>query len=352
MPFKNLTSIMFATILLFSACKSRVEISNFKEAPPSFSAHDWTTPLNAEELQVVRHEIDSAWKNGLGDSFACQAALVKSYSNWTSSFSPFSKLLIEEVVAIHDYTQRGYKVINSALRTQDESKLHERTATIHAMVTGLEKLPQRSSGVANRAANLSMDVVNGYHQHCLAADVFAEPTFISSTYDSLDNAVFKPFTGNVEFVIQGKSGKVIDKISYHPDESEVLFPPGHFFKVKSITVKPVRVIWHDSVPHSIATPSFDDSLSGLNSPGSESQNMEVLPPPECLDQMSSPQLTDSVPQNSSLSAQIGMPQDLRTKSVSLGIADRASDCGGATLISESDKMFEINIEEVTQPNQQ
>lgn len=139
----------------------------------------------------------------------------------------YARLNVEEVLAIHAYTENEYyKGINKVLRGRSVTKAEREryTPMIDLMKSGLKKLP----------------VYKG--------DVIRWVSWSETTLKRLkvgSNKLFKAFTssskkpnftwsGNTKLKIKAFKAHFIGMISQYPTEEEVLFMPGSKFKVLKV----------------------------------------------------------------------------------------------------------------------
>lgn len=136
-----------------------------------------------------------------------------------------AKLDLSELSSLNYYTRLGYGDINQALRTGDKVLLQKFQPVIEAASSGLAKMVEKSFvGTVYRGAHLNKNVSEVYQ-------VGARVT--EKAFTSTSRKFTEKFSGNTLFVIQSRTGKMIDEISTFANEAEVLFPPGTVFKVVS-----------------------------------------------------------------------------------------------------------------------
>ena len=135
-----------------------------------------------------------------------------------------------ELVAIHGYTTEttvgrlsDFQVINGALRRGDKAELDRLAPYINTVKAGLEKLPYHR-GFVERKTTLPSSVVNAMEE----GSRFSDPAFLSTSVNR------SGFTGDHRLIISSRVGRRIDGYSRFPDEDEVLFPPGHKFKITKV----------------------------------------------------------------------------------------------------------------------
>ncbi|MGE0174677.1 MAG: ADP-ribosyltransferase domain-containing protein [Oligoflexales bacterium] len=136
------------------------------------------------------------------------------------------QLSVEEFLAIRSYAGSGFRKVNEALRI---GKLDEQTkAFADVIASGLRKLPTYKR-VVYRKTHLSQEVIEKYQQAFKAGDIIQERGFTSTTINQVSN-----FNGNADFIIESKTGVLIEKISSAPGEREVLFAAGSKFKILGV----------------------------------------------------------------------------------------------------------------------
>lgn len=135
-----------------------------------------------------------------------------------------------EACAITKYTGGYYGSLNSYLRGESvygitAAKKREYDQFKIICNRGLEKMP-KFEGVVWRGANISEDIIERY---ALNMSKGAPITFEGFTSTSRIKGA--NFSGNVMFRIQSKTGAIVEDISLHKSEKEVLFRAGSRFKV-------------------------------------------------------------------------------------------------------------------------
>ncbi|MEY4064687.1 MAG: hypothetical protein RIR26_895 [Pseudomonadota bacterium] len=141
----------------------------------------------------------------------------------------FQKMDLTEVSAINYYTRLGYGDINEALRKGDAVLLKQLQPVIEAAASGLTKMTDKIfTGTVYRGAYLPANISSAYK----VGSNITEKAFTSTSRSFGDK-----LSGNVLFVIQSKTGKMIEELSTFANEKEVLFAPGTVFKVISKTVE-------------------------------------------------------------------------------------------------------------------
>lgn len=161
-----------------------------------------------------------------GDSFYYQKDSVCDRLEKYDSAS-YKKLYLEEVLAIHAYTENSYyKGINKVLRGRGVSKEERQryTPIINLMKSGLAKLPVYKGDVIRW--------VSWSETSLKRLKVGAVKLFKAFTSSS-KKPNFK-WSGNTKLLIKAKKAHFIGMISQYPTEEEVLFPASSRFKVTKV----------------------------------------------------------------------------------------------------------------------
>lgn len=139
----------------------------------------------------------------------------------------FEDIPTENLMAIQGYSKAGYFPINHALRNPESSS--EDLATydnyMEGIKAGLEQLPPYL-GRVYRGANV-YNIGNPLSAYTVGASI-TEPAFVSTTKSY---SVFLGFKDTVNFVIESKTGRLVEEIAHDPSEEEVLFRPGTSFTI-------------------------------------------------------------------------------------------------------------------------
>ncbi|WP_439236382.1 phage minor head protein [Lonepinella koalarum] len=136
------------------------------------------------------------------------------------------KLSKAEAISIIGYTGELYRSLNTALRLDKATEV-QKTFT-RQLNKALDKLPNYI-GKTYRIAKLDKKALLRYAEKAIVT----EYAFTSTT----KNKKLKTFSGNVKFVIKGKTGKDIENISLYKNEREVLFKNGKRFYIEKIQEK-------------------------------------------------------------------------------------------------------------------
>ncbi len=135
-----------------------------------------------------------------------------------------------EACAITKYTGGYYSSLNSYLRGESvysitAAKKKEYDQFKIVCNRGLEKMP-KFEGVVWRGANISESIIEGY-----AANMSKGLPITFEGFTSTSRIKGANFSGNVMFRIQSKTGAIVEDISLHKSEKEVLFRAGSRFKI-------------------------------------------------------------------------------------------------------------------------
>jgi hypothetical protein len=144
----------------------------------------------------------------------------------------------DEIEALRLYNGGIYEQLNARLRnnlTLSRITPQERRilAAANLLDGALDKLP-KYEGEVHRGTNLTALALRAYKPGA----VVTEQPFTSTSTD-----MRRAFKGNVLFTIRSKSGRLIEKLSLHEHEREVLFKSGTRFIVKDVqTVRGITQI--------------------------------------------------------------------------------------------------------------
>lgn len=181
-------------------------------------------------IDLTRHVASQATLNSAEAFIATKA--MKSYSFARSLIGKggsLKSLDLTEVSAIHYYTRLGYAEMNEALRMGDQEMLRQLQPVIEAAASGLTKLTDKI---------FTGTVYRGAYLHAAVKDTYQVGSRITEkAFTSTSRAFNEKFSGNTIFVIQSKTGKMIDELSQFAGEQEVIFSPGTVFKVIAKTVE-------------------------------------------------------------------------------------------------------------------
>ncbi|AUD00954.1 ADP-ribosyltransferase [Spirosoma pollinicola] len=140
-----------------------------------------------------------------------------------------AKLSLVEKAAVNNYTRSIYYDLNRYLRGVSVPNQELVEAMSETLSTALAKLPSTKKRVY-RIADYSSSDIEAIRQAMLKKLPLSFPSFTST---SVNPGLI--FEGNVRFVITGKRGKNIVKLSHFPGEQEVLFDKNASFRVDSVT---------------------------------------------------------------------------------------------------------------------
>ncbi len=132
---------------------------------------------------------------------------------------------IEDLVAVHEYGAADSWHMNSALRNGDPELMAKWAGPIRNATSGLNQLPPYEGVVRRRITALRPGHLDEIVGHYNVGEIIEEPAFVSASIDKM------PKGGEVEFIIQSRTGRSIEGISMSGGESEVLFAPGSQFRV-------------------------------------------------------------------------------------------------------------------------
>jgi hypothetical protein len=140
-----------------------------------------------------------------------------------------------EAVAIRVYSSRVFKAVNSALRSDDPIAIDEYLPLVNTLISGLRGMP-RYSGKVFRGANFEdknalEQEIQKLEDSRKSGDPYQEHAFTSTTRGDPEAS---GFAGNMNYVIDSKTGVDISAFSRAPFEEEVLIAPGAFFRVTNI----------------------------------------------------------------------------------------------------------------------
>lgn len=184
------------------------------------------TPFLADACYKENQTALNSLLDVTGDSFYYQKDSVCDRLEKFDSAS-YNKLFLEEVLAIHAYTENAYyKGINKVLRGRGVTK-EERaryTPIIDLMKTGLSKLPVYKGDVIRW--------VSWSETSLKRLKVGANKVFKAFTSSS-KKPNFK-WSGNTKLLIKAKKAHFIGMISQYPAEEEVLFPANSRFKITKV----------------------------------------------------------------------------------------------------------------------
>lgn len=146
-----------------------------------------------------------------------------------SSGSPHN-LTANDILHIATYTGKAHHKLNNALRegtaTAKQIKFAER------LDEALSKLPDHN-GKTYRDIDIPKQNLKAFLKRYRQGEIVEEYQFTSTSQRN----DLKGFSGNIKFIVYGKKGKDIEKMSLYPEEKEVLFKTKSRFYVKTVTEK-------------------------------------------------------------------------------------------------------------------
>ncbi len=128
-----------------------------------------------------------------------------------------------EFAIVQSYTGSAYYAVNKALR--EGSWTAQQHLYVNTVNKALKKLPKYQGGPTHRGASLTAQVQGLYK----VGHIVEERAF-TSTAKSPGSA----FGGNTKYVVTGKSGIDVQKLSHYNSEQEVLYPARSFFRVTKV----------------------------------------------------------------------------------------------------------------------
>ena len=155
-------------------------------------------------------------------------ATILSHARKISSFAKKEYgLTFVEMEYLAAYTNTLHRELNIALRTGTVTVQQKLVAS--KLDKALDKMP-KYQGVTYRDVRIPKKELKAFFDSYQIGSIIEEKQFTStSKTDSL-----KDFKGNVRFIIRGKNGRDIEKISMFPNEREVLFQSRKRFIVKKV----------------------------------------------------------------------------------------------------------------------
>jgi len=147
----------------------------------------------------------------------------------------------EEIVALSDYTGSHYRPMNESLRSGGEKPVkglkmgseftrEEALARTNCTCSALNKLPPvpPDKRTVYRGTNLPPSELAKYQK----GETVADKGFTSSSTDpKVAYGGMEGKAANHRITIRHKNGKDVAKFTNHPNESEIVFPPGTKFRV-------------------------------------------------------------------------------------------------------------------------
>lgn len=146
-----------------------------------------------------------------------------------------------DLVAVRTYITRFYGVIDTALREGDPAKLQEFDAHIRVATFGLYQLPA-FHGPVYRATTLPEETAHKY----VPGIIVQERSFVSASADPA-----RRFPGNVQYVINSVTGRLVRALADDPEELEVVFFTATRFKVLAVELdaeRAERTVYLSEIP--------------------------------------------------------------------------------------------------------
>lgn len=179
-----------------------------------------------ELLQSNPNGPEAQMQQALGEK-EFQERLLDAYVQAKSLGSPQIELLTPgEAVAIYSYTTSDYDNMNGLLLGLTVPKDDDQKKKTHLKISAAEEALAKLPPYLGQTKRGEMKWP-GDDQQYTKDNVFTVNAFWST-------AVGVSFLGDWDITIDGKTGKDVAVMSAAPDETEVLFPPGTKFRVKSV----------------------------------------------------------------------------------------------------------------------
>ena len=190
-----------------------------------------TTELRKQEKELAERKKEEEEKkikeahNFLQKNHPGYADAFKEVGTLKNLKKDFPGVPKEGLAALRYYTANGYRFVNNPLLGLSE-KDEGFESLNYLLKNALEKIPNYEGTVYRGQDKLSKEQV----EKLKSKNKFTFPAFTSTSKTKEDSFSYQPLS----FIIKGKSGKSIEKVSYHPGEKEILFLPKTEFKVVSI----------------------------------------------------------------------------------------------------------------------
>jgi hypothetical protein len=223
-------------VLTQTSCKSRTKTPNssntlsaesadscFPSQPDAGNGISFPQNFQAPQETFASFNQDTVWRQGVDAAKQSKPEIF--------SAGATKSLAEEEVGAIALYSGEEYKAVNGYLR---DGNVPERYKWLICLaVSGMRKLPT-FSGTVYRGTHLRPEVLQKYKEAFQSRAPFQELGFVSTTMDS---DVLDDFSRNGNFTIESVNGVIIETVSVHPEEREVLFVPGTRFQITDLKEK-------------------------------------------------------------------------------------------------------------------
>ena len=210
-------------------------------------SHPYFTGVPSSEAKILRQLSDAeAYQLGISQQYADDVKTVfdpkRAQMEWAQKRVQgprYSKVMpelsVQEKAILHDYTRDGYQV-NKALR--GSSPMREFESSYERLLNrALSKLPDYQGKVFRRV-DLKPQLIAKYKP----GQQITEKAFSSTSFVRSDD-----FDGNVEFIINSRTGKNIRDISELDLEDEVLLRSNTAFKVLNVEPGKVTRIYLDEI---------------------------------------------------------------------------------------------------------
>ncbi len=181
------------------------------------------------ELKTHYEAMEAMFGGGTASAGYLASAKAKLVASGLQEKNP--QIRAEDVVPIVAYSGSHYVEVNNQLRSgKMTAKQYAFSKSLNA---GLDKLPAHTK-TTYRKASLTPEQASLYEP----GFIIEERGFMSTSKSQ------KTWSGSHQFIVHGKGGRDISKLSSHPGEAEVLFKSGSRFEVVSkdgttITLKEV-----------------------------------------------------------------------------------------------------------------
>lgn len=145
------------------------------------------------------------------------------------------QLSVEESVLINKYTGGHFIDINAGLRMPGnlpKVKAEQLGSLVKVVNSGLDQLPARAGKTFRGIEDVNQELFEKLRDKYIPGTVVTEEAYLSTAVSKRG-----AFSGQVNYVIEGHSGRSIEPFSSFKNETEVLYKPGTQFKVLDVKVK-------------------------------------------------------------------------------------------------------------------
>ncbi len=162
-----------------------------------------------------------------------RSSMMKSFLNRAKSLEE-TKLINEQIATIYGYTNNQiYEDLNKLLRGTKEFSRNPKYLEFlnsygNVLDDSLNKLPD-FNGTVFRGTKLTSQQISRYTEAFKNKKTITELFFQSTSYDQK-----KAFSGNVQFIINSKTGKKIDYLSAFRNEKEVILKRNSNYRIVKI----------------------------------------------------------------------------------------------------------------------